>query len=946
MWMLLRTRRSSVFAFASISFLAGLLLGPAQCAAQDGAAAMALEGTVVDPTGARIPHAVLHLQNGRATRDANADGYGHFEINLPGGTYHVSIKSPGFKTYDTRVSLSQAGEPTHLRVVMNIAEHLEDIVVDSNGAASDSSDENKTALVFSGKDLDIFSRDDATFQKQLQALAGGGPKPPQIYVNGFSSGRIPPKSSIREIRFNKNPYSALFDSLGSQRIEILTKPGTDKLHGGLTATGNDIDFNAQNPFTPSQPPYYALTLDSNFNGPIGKKTSFYLGGTYNNQQNNAAVNAFTLDPASLLQVQLSQAVPNPITTSTYSLRLDREVTDNNTFIGSYQFNQINVTNGGVGLLVLPSEGFNSGTTTQTLQLSDSQVIGMKMLTESRFQYIRRRTQQDPVSTATSVLVEGAFNGGGSPLQQLHDNQDSYEFQEMVSRQQGSHFLRVGGRFRAYRDASLSTAFYNGQYLFSSLTAYQITQQGVSAGESDAAIRATCQASPTGPICGGASQLTFTVGQPNFSVLTMDVAAYAEDEWKVTKNFTLDLGFRFESQSGIPDHNNPAPRVGFAWAAHRGKEKTPWVTLRGGAGIFYDRFSAANLLTAVRQNGVTQKSYVVDNPTSYPQLTIPSAPPTIYTVDPHLRTEDGVYAGLSAEKTIARRAKVALIYTWVHGNHQYFSSNINAPLAGTYDPTVPGSGTRPLGGNQNIYQFGSGGTLNGQILSANWRVSLNRRVLWYGLYNHNLTRSDASSASAFISNPFRPHDDYGRVAQPTQSLTSGATIQLPFGVSSSLYFTAQGGTPFNITTGTDLNGDTQYNDRPSFATDLSRPSVVQTKFGNFDTAPIAGQRLVPINYGNSPNFVFLDLSLERDFAVGPRPASPATQPGDKPQPRPDRPYALSFSIDAQNIFNHVNPGTPVGVLGSPFFGKPISLATNLSTVSAANRLILLQLGFSF
>ena len=73
------------------------------------------------------------------------------------------------------------------------------------------------------------------WQTDLQALAGpsAGPNGGQIYIDGFTGGQLPPKSSIREIRINQNPFSAEYDKLGYGRIEIFTKPGTDKYHGQI-----------------------------------------------------------------------------------------------------------------------------------------------------------------------------------------------------------------------------------------------------------------------------------------------------------------------------------------------------------------------------------------------------------------------------------------------------------------------------------------------------------------------------------------------------------------------------------------------------------------------------------------------------------------------------------------------------------------------------------------
>jgi hypothetical protein len=893
-----------------------------------------------------IAHAKIAIRGLDETIKTSADPTGHFAFSLPAGLYRLDVESPGFEPLKMNVSIPATGGPVQVRAVMKIASINEEVIVDEDGTAGGTAADNKTAIVFNAQDLKMFSDDNATFQKQILAFAEGGLGSPQIYVNGFSSGHIPPKSSIREVRFNRNPYSALFDKMGLGRVEIVTRAGGDKLHGSFEASGNDIDFNTRNPFYPgAQPPYYSLTLDGNLSGPIGKKSSFFVGGTYNDQQNNAPVNAYILD-GTLQKVAYSAAVPDPQTSSIYSLRLDRVFTQNNTFTGSYQFNQVNTTNGSVGLLVLPLEGFNSGATAQTLQLSDSQIIGMKMMTETRFQYIRSRLQQGPASTAATIVAEGSFNGGGNPQQQIVDNQDSYEFQEYFSRQQGSHFLRIGGRYRLYRDSNLSSGNYNGQYLFASLDAYQLTLQNVT----------TCLLSPAGPACltptqltaagGGASEYSLTIGKKNAVALTGDLAVFAEDEWKATKNVTFDLGFRFESQSGVPDHVDPAPRIGIAWAVHRKNVKAPFVTLRGGAGVFYDRFNAADLLTSIRQNGVTQQTFFLNNPSFFPNLPVPDVPPTTYTLNPHLRTEYGLYTSGSVERVFGRYGRVGVTYTAIRGDHQYLSRNINAPLPGTYDPTVPGSGTRPLGGTQNIYQFDSSGMLNGQILSVSSRFNLNRRITTYLVYSGVSEKSDAVNADTFVSNSYNVHADYGRVGLPSQDVTTGAIVQLPLGISSNLYFSAKSGVPFNITTGADLNGDSQFNDRPTFATDLSRASVVKTRFGNFDTSPIAGQTLVPVNYGNSPKFVFFNFSLAKGFAVGPRPAVAAATTGGKPGPLPDRPFSLNLSVDAENIFNHVNPGTPVGVLGSNFFGQPISLSTALSTNTAANRLILLQMSFSF
>ena len=109
---------------------------------------------------------------------------------------------------------------------------------------------NAGAIILKDKDLEALSDDPDELMSELQALAGpsAGPNGGQIYIDGFTGGQLPPKASIREIRINQNPFSAEYDKLGYGRIEIFTKPGTDKFHGQLFLIGNTAGFNSRNPF--------------------------------------------------------------------------------------------------------------------------------------------------------------------------------------------------------------------------------------------------------------------------------------------------------------------------------------------------------------------------------------------------------------------------------------------------------------------------------------------------------------------------------------------------------------------------------------------------------------------------------------------------------------------------------------------------------------------------
>jgi hypothetical protein len=915
-----------------------------------------LSGSVSDPSGAKVQHASVHVQGGAVTRDVTTDSTGRFTIPLPAGMYDITIVAPGFEPYITNVTLTDKSTHVSLDAKLTIANQAQELTVPSDEAADTSAAANKSALVFKADQLKTFSDDDDTFQKQIQALAGSGDDTngPSVYVDGFSNGKFPPKNTIREIRINQNPYSAEYSEMGYGRIEIFTKPGADKFHGQFFIGGNQSALNTSNPYVSVQPPYYSIDIFGEASGPITKKMSGFLNIQYSDSHSNAIVDATTLNTA-LQQVPFTQAVANPTTTADYSGRIDRQVSTNNTLIAKYDYLSLKSTNAGVGLLVLPSEGTNSTTTTQTLQIADTQVIGTTMVSEGHFQYVRTRLSQTTDSTAPTLNVEGGFNGGGSAGQINNDNQDSYEFQEIFTRQQGpKHFIRLGGRYRLLRDANLSTGNFNGQFTFPSLTAYQITEQGLAAGASDATIRATCVTTPTGQVCGGATQFSITAGQPRATVLTGDLGAFAEDEWKISNSFTLDFGIRLETQSAIPDHFDPAPRVGFAWAVGQKEKKPALFTLRSGGGIFYDRFSSTNILTSIRQNGVTESSYYVNNPSFYPAIpstsSLSAALPTVYQISPHLRSEYAIVEGASIERSLWKKGTISLNYLSWQFDHQWDSVNLNAPLPGTYNATTS-TGTYPLGTSQPLYQFQSGGTerLNRFFVRVN--ANPNKHMFLFAFYTVRDKKTDTNGATSFPSNSYDIHQDYGRGTNPAQRLYIGSFFDLPGGITVNSFLSASSSTPFNITTGTDLNGDSQYNDRPAFATNLTSSSIpYKTKYGYFDANPQPGEKIIPINYGNGPSYVELDFGLGKSFKFGPRdpvPAPPPDAPAPKgPAARPDPRYSLNFGMDAENIFNDVNPGPPVGILTSPQFGQSISLNSPYGGAANANRVIRFRTIFNF
>ena len=248
---------------------------------------------------------------------------------------------------------------------------------------------NAGAITISSKELEALPDDPDELLTDLQALAGpsAGPNGGQMYIDGFTAGQLPPKSSIREIRINQNPFSSEYDKLGYGRIEIFTKPGTDKLHGQFMVNGNDSAFNSSDPFTGPEPGYDSVQYNGNIGGALNKNGSFFFN--VDRRQINAlsAIDAVTLDQ-NLSPFNTLESVPYPQQRTNIGPRLDYALSKNNTLTARYQYFRDTETNAGIGQNALVSQATNTIETESTFQIGDTQVYGSKVVNETRFQYLR------------------------------------------------------------------------------------------------------------------------------------------------------------------------------------------------------------------------------------------------------------------------------------------------------------------------------------------------------------------------------------------------------------------------------------------------------------------------------------------------------------------------------------------------------------------------------
>ncbi len=621
-----------------------------------------------------------------------ADGSYSFGKVAP-GDYTITASAPQL-ALPAPAKLSLHAGANQFDLQLKIAAATQQLTVEENSGPALSTDaaNNASATVIRGEDLESLSDDPEDLAADLQALAGpsAGPNGGEIFVDGFSGGQLPPKDSIREVRLNANPFSPEYDKVGLGRIEIFTKPGTDKFHGTVTYNLGTGAWNGRNPYAAEKAPFLLQEFENNISGPLGKNMSFTLGVDRQMVDDGSITNGVVLNQPSLIPTPFTSVQTTPQRRWLVNPHIDYRLNDNNTLSMRYLFTYGDIRDSGIGGFDLISRGYHLQFQYNTFQLSETSVHGASV-NETRFQYYRTTNQITANTIAPEIQVAGAFNGGGASTPNGHDAQNSFELQNNTSILKGKHAWRFGVRLRGQTDDNYAATNFNGTYSFngglapeldannqpvenagqpvmiqiSSIEQYQRTLLFQNLGLAPAAIRA---------LGGGASQFTLNTGNSDSAVNQMDAGLFAGDDWRVTQNFTLNLGLRYEVQTNISDHADIAPRVAFAWAPGAVKGKTAKTVLRGGFGIFYDRFVLANVLTAARYNGVVQQQYVITNPDTYPaipslqSLGINRSTQAIQEMDAHLHAPEIMQSAMTLERQLPRNTTLAITYTNSHGLH--------------------------------------------------------------------------------------------------------------------------------------------------------------------------------------------------------------------------------------------------------------------------------------
>jgi hypothetical protein len=1031
--------RLVVLSLFLLALLSGVTVPPAAMAQQPAAppatpqaatAGATVHGLVTDPDDALVPGATITLTpaSGKAqTTTSKSDGTYTFR-GLSGGTYVITVTAPGFAVFVKEAFRVPANGNVALDPKLAIADFQQQMTVQADSVnLSVDPENNASTTVISGAALDALSDDPDELSAELSALAGpsAGPGGGQIYIDGFTGGQLPPKSSIREIRINSNPFSAQYDQLGYGRIEVFTKPGTDKFHGNGSFQFNSKFLNTSTPFLGAanqQPDYHTIFLTGSVTGPIRSGMSFTLSGSHRDVASNDISNPTAIysadginlcSPGDLTHgctsVPLSptlRAVANPQKRSDVSPRVDVALGAKNTLTARYQYQQSSNTNNLTGTTTFPNLTSNSSSSESTIQISDSQLLSNKVINETRFEYQHTSNLSTPNVFGATVSVSGDFSAilpNASAVKTSNSTPgDHIEVQNYTSIQLLKNFIRMGGRFRTSSESPTQTSGVNGSlsydYLLdpcadpNSTTKTGCTTTTTPCLTANVALYSSYQ-------CGDPSKFSqTTIFHPTINARESDVGLYAEDDWKARNNLTISLGIRLEAQNYISSAHDFAPRMSIAYGIPRKNGRTTTV-LRGGYGIFYNRFQLGSVVGIYQGNGTNQSNatFLFPGTACTPAaITAPgvagpcnsgtaSSGSKISYAIPASDLRSAYISQLAGtiEQQVGKYASVTATYLNARGEHQFMTRVI---------PIQNASGV--VTGYNDISS--SGGVFRQNQINFSTNIRTPYGITIFGSYSLNWANSNISN----ITDPYHTTTDYGRAAFAVrQRLNIGGSIPLPYHITASPLIFANAGSPYNLTTGVDNNLDGSYNDRPAFANGSSGICTNASTFtiGTKSVTPRGGEAYsqIPVNYCTGPANVAINLRLARTWGFGPKTdaalAAAARQAagggggrqgggfsgigggggaggpggggggargggggagggggrgGGGGGANTGRKYNLTIGVQAQNLFNQVPYGIPTSTLSSPLFGKPTTLQQGVFATTDAVRRFTLQANFSF
>jgi outer membrane receptor protein involved in Fe transport len=723
-----------------------------------------IEGVVSDQSGAVLPGVTVTVTQSQTglSRNAVTDDQGIFRVPLlPVGAYEVSAELSGFTPRKESGVRLTVGQTLNLAIQLQLATVAETVQVTSTTPVIETSKSQVSSTVgeISVQNLPVNGRNfidfalltpgvtkdvrtgDISFAGQrgtLNSLVVDGADNNNTFfgqtLGRTGSGRAPyqfSQDAVQEFQVNSNAYSAEYGRAGGAVINVVTKSGTNELHGSGFWFVRDKKMNANDAINVlrnlPKSPYHFDQFGGTIGGPLRRDKDFFFFN-YDGQRNttpntvflNVPANAPT-DPASLAAIErlrpLAESWERRQDQDVFLIKSDHQLASAHRLTLRYNhqnFTGQNFENGGANMS--EQHTGNSNVYTRTLNASLTSVLGARLFNEVRFQVARDR---EP-GFANSDVPEANIRSGGTLVLTIGRNSFSprettikrWQVADTITWARGAHKLKGGFDFQFDDILNFFPGNFGGSYTFNSLASFAAGTPNLVTGEQY--VQAFEGPGTSGPTT-----------NPNIQ----EYSFFAQDEWRLRPDLTLNLGVRYDvmktakpdtrnpdadlaaadiDTSRLPtDTNNIGPRLGLAWSPS-GKK----YVVRGGYGIFYGRTPSIMLGTAHSNNGINILTYTFTGASvpTYPNRfsSIPTGGaaqrPSILVVDKEFQNPRLQQASVGVDYEVMPNTSLSVSYLFVKGDSLPRSIDRNLGPLGSATYTVAGSGE-----SFSYHRFGAAAT---------------------------------------------------------------------------------------------------------------------------------------------------------------------------------------------------------------------------------------------
>lgn len=832
--------------------------------------------TVIDQTGAVLPSApVTVIGQDEATRAAGerivaTSPVGAAVIeNLVPGRYTLRVEFPGFETAVIRDVRIRAGD-NRRTVLLQLAKLDEEVTVGRERQAA-SLDPLGAAFstVLTREQIAALPDDPDEMERVLKAMAPPGAV---IRVDGFTGGKLPPKSQIRSIRLPRMDMMAAQNHgglSGAMFIDIMTQPGMGPMRGSVDFSFRDDALNARNPFAPEKGDERLQRYGASLSGTIKPNRSSFAVTVQRVTQRDTSNLLAALPGATR-----AEPVRQPMDMWNATGRFDQALTKDHTLRLSVQRSSAERRNQGIGGYDLPERAYTSRSADNLFRISENGPLGRRFFTESRLQVRWSGSENRSAVEAQTIRVLDAFTSGGA---QQSGGTDALEFEAAsdLDYVRGRHSMRTGVLLEGGRYHSDETSNYLGTFTFSSTADY---------------------------LAGRPSSYTRRIGDPDVRYSNLQVGVYVQDDFRVARSVMLSYGLRYEAQTLIADQNNFSPRVTVTWSPL----KSGRTTLRGGLGWFQDWIGTGVYRQTLQVDGFRQRELNIINP-GYPDAGDGGVTPPAnrYLLGPTLVLPASLNLNAGIDQQLVGSLRMNATYTYRRGRHLLRGRNLNAPVGGV----------RPDPAFSNIIEVQSDAASRTHIVNVGANLILLNWHRTLFAVNYTYQRSDNNTTGAF-SLPASGDDldeEWGPVA-PRHRFGGQFNMQPFASFNVSLTARVQSGTPYNITTGRDDNGDGVFNDRPAGVRRNAALTAGQWDLGARISYAIGfGEPRQQAGGGGT------QVTVAIGGAGGGMPVGGIAVSGAEAKR-----FRIEFYAAAQNVTNHRNYSAYSGVMTSPFFRQPTTV----------------------